>query len=232
MVIWPNSAGLIFLNTVCIVCILMKSTALVEATVLEYSNDGTVSVNESKKSGQTIIRVEKTSGSSNELRSLTRNIALQFSGAIGVRKAGLDALTFVEVFETLIQRESAFDPKAISAKGAKGLGQLMPETAKDLGVSDPFDPKANLTGSAKYFTKMLLQFGSLELALAAYNAGPDRVRQYKGVPPFEETKAYIAWIYKHAGLKAKTSEPVKATPASVPVITEKPLNGDVSVWEF
>ena len=64
----------------------------------------------------------------------------------------------------------------MSPKGAQGLGQLLPGTASDLGVSNPFDPHENLIGAAHYFTTQLLEFGSLELALAAYNAGPDRVR--------------------------------------------------------
>jgi len=89
------------------------------------------------------------------LRNLTRDVAIKYSGAPGVRKAGLDALTFVDVFAALIERESAFDPAALSPKGARGLGQLMPATASDMGVTNPFDPEANLNGSAKYLTHLL-----------------------------------------------------------------------------
>ena len=116
----------------------------------------------------------------NRLRELARTVAVQYAGSVGVRKAGLDALTFIEVFESLIQRESAFNPLAVSEKGAKGLGQLMPDTAREMGVNDPFDPHKNLIGSAKYFTQQLQRFGKLELALADYNAGPERVKQYGG----------------------------------------------------
>ncbi|MBL4582941.1 MAG: lytic transglycosylase domain-containing protein [Gammaproteobacteria bacterium] len=166
------------------------------------------------------------------MKSLTREIAVKLSGSIGVRKAGLDAFTFVDVFEALIQRESAFNPRAISPKGAKGLGQLMPGTAADMGVSDLFDARLNLIGSAKYLTSLLAEFGSLELALAAYNAGPERVRQYGGVPPFAETQAYIAWISAKAGVELNNPVPAQSVPAAVPVNKEQPLKGEISVWEF
>lgn len=201
------------------------------ATVLEYNEVGKVTVTETKREIASVASIAPVQSS--DLRSLTRDVAIRYSGAIGVRKAGLDAFTFVEVFEALIERESAFNPKAISPKGAQGLGQLMPDTASDMGVADPFDPETNLNGSAKYFTLMLAEFGSLELALAAYNAGPERVRKYDGVPPFAETKAYIDWIFRSAGVATNTPKPVNASaPASAPINKEQPLNGDVSVWEF
>lgn len=203
----------------------------VHATVLEYDGAGKVTITEIKE--QTAPPAVPTPADTTALRNLTRDVAIRYSGAMGVRKASLDALTFVEIFEALVERESAFDPTAVSAKGAKGLGQLMPGTASDMDVADPFDPESNLIGSAKYFTLLLAEFGSLELALAAYNAGPERVRKYKGVPPFAETKAYIDWISKTAGLGIEAPKPVNASARqSEPVNKEQPLNGDVSVWEF
>ncbi|WP_246079580.1 lytic transglycosylase domain-containing protein [Zongyanglinia marina] len=97
------------------------------------------------------------------------------------------------MFRSLIQAESAFNPNALSPKGAVGLGQLMPGTAKQLGV-DPYDMHQNLDGSARYLLAQLSTFGSIELALAAYNAGPHRIEQYGGVPPFRETRNYITRI--------------------------------------
>lgn len=98
------------------------------------------------------------------------------------------------LFEALIWQESRWDPLAMSPKGAIGLTQLMPGTARDLGV-DPLDPVANLNGGAQYLKKMLDSFdGDVTMALAAYNAGPMRVRQYRAVPPFVETQAYITSI--------------------------------------
>lgn len=91
----------------------------------------------------------------------------------------------------LIAVESGGNPKAVSPKGAMGLMQLMPETCRELGVSNPFDVWQNIEGGVRYLRRLLDQFGSVELALAAYNAGPGRVKAYGGVPPFKETQAFI-----------------------------------------
>lgn len=98
------------------------------------------------------------------------------------------------LFEALVWQESRWSPTAHSPKGAIGLTQLMPGTAQQLGVN-PFDPIANLHGGARYLRSMLTQFGGdIDLALAAYNAGPMRIAQYGGVPPFAETRNYVASI--------------------------------------
>ena len=198
-----------------------------------------MTITETASPSQRQIRLEQTKSLTNSkttdhstYRKLARNIGGKYAGAIGVRKAGLDALTFVDVFTTIIARESAFNPNAVSPKGAMGLGQLMPGTASDLGVSDPFDPKSNLIGSAKYFTNLLTEFGSLKLALAAYNAGPERVRKYAGIPPFKETKAYIAWILKGSGVTTRLDRPAKATGKAEQLNKDEALKGEISVWEF
>ena len=100
--------------------------------------------------------------------------------------------------KAIIMAESSYDPRAISKKGAKGLMQLMPLTAKSLGVEDVFDPTNNIRAGVAYFRKLLNQFnGDERLALAAYNAGSKRVRQYKGVPPFEATQLYIEKVFTY-----------------------------------
>ena len=96
-----------------------------------------------------------------------------------------------DLFLRLVQQESGWNQGAVSAKGAQGLAQLMPGTAARLGV-DASDPQQNLEGGARYLAMMYSRFGSWRLALAAYNAGPQAVEKYGGIPPYEETKGYVA----------------------------------------
>jgi soluble lytic murein transglycosylase-like protein len=96
----------------------------------------------------------------------------------------------------LVKVESGFDPQAVSPVGAKGLCQLMPRTARYLDVSDPFDPYQNLNAGARYLAQLINQFGDLRLALAGYNAGPVKVRQYGGVPPYGETRRFVREVLR------------------------------------
>ena len=98
-----------------------------------------------------------------------------------------------DLFLRLVQRESGWNPTAVSTKGATGLAQLMPGTAQLVSV-DIHDPKQNLDGGARYLRMMYDRFGTWRLALAAYNAGPEAVARYGGVPPFAETQAYVRAI--------------------------------------
>ena len=99
--------------------------------------------------------------------------------------------------KAIIAIESCFDRKAISSVGARGLMQLMPATAKELGVKDSFDANANIRGGIKYFSQMLARFNdNTKLALAAYNAGPHAVEKYGGIPPYAETKGYVKKVLK------------------------------------
>lgn len=115
-----------------------------------------------------------------DYRELARQIA---------QEEGVDP----DLFTRLVEAESGFRPNVTSSAGAYGLAQLMPGTAQELGV-DPRDPAQNLRGGARYLRQQLDRFGDTSLALAAYNAGPGRVQQYGGIPPFEETQNYVARI--------------------------------------
>lgn len=98
------------------------------------------------------------------------------------------------IFLNLVQQESGWNASAVSPKGAIGLAQLMPQTAKSLRV-DPNDPKQNLEGGARYLARQYRKFGTWKLALAAYNAGPQAVKKYKGIPPYKETQNYVQVIW-------------------------------------
>jgi Transglycosylase SLT domain len=111
-----------------------------------------------------------------------------------------------DLVNSVIHAESGFNVHAVSPKGAQGLMQLMPGTASQLGVKDVFDPEANVTGGSRYLRELLERYNfDLVKALAAYNAGPQRVEQYQGVPPFRETHAYVARIV-HEYNKKKIAE--------------------------
>ena len=99
------------------------------------------------------------------------------------------------LIDALVVIESGYDPSAVSRKGAMGLMQLMPETAKRLNVDDPFNPAENVRGGVREFSRLVRRYsGNLQLALAAYNAGEGAVSRYRGVPPYPETRSYVAKI--------------------------------------
>ena len=100
--------------------------------------------------------------------------------------------------KAVIKAESDFDPQVVSSQGAQGLMQLMPETAREVGVSNPFDPSESIYGGSFYLRKMLDSFDqNLDYALAAYNAGPGAVRKYGGIPPYAETQNYVRRVKRY-----------------------------------
>ena len=130
-----------------------------------------------------------------------------------------------DLINSVIHAESAFNPRAVSPKGAQGLMQLMPGTASQLGVRNAFDPHDNVEGGTAYLRQLLEQNNfDLIKALAAYNAGPHRVQRYRGIPPYYETRAYVARIvrdFNRKKLAEKTSSATKNKTRTHPGTTVK-----------
>lgn len=130
------------------------------------------------------------SGAPEEVRLPERNPPFRQALAEAAARHGLDE----KLLQAVVAVESGFRPRAVSPAGAAGLTQLMPATARDLGVEDRFDPVDNLRGGADYLARQLLKFQDVRLALAAFNAGPARVERLGRVPRIPETEAYVELV--------------------------------------
>jgi len=137
-------------------------------------------------------RVSTTAAMSSSVSAATPYAATFDSAAA---RTGVPA----SLLAAVAKQESGFDPTAVSPVGAEGLMQLMPGTAKSLGVTDPMNPTQAINGAADYLRTLINQFGSTQLALAAYNAGPGAVLKYHGVPPYPETQSYVRNVLSSMG---------------------------------
>jgi soluble lytic murein transglycosylase-like protein len=187
----------------------------VEAQVIDIASDGTVSV----RQGAGAATWEVVSPASD--KTVDQNgqpivpayaysdvnpppVPAQFATAL--KQAAVSANISPTLLAALVWQESRWNPQALSPKGAMGLAQLMPATARDLGVNAA-DPIANLSGGARYLRYLLDEFdGNVEKALAAYNAGPGRVRSAGGVPAIAETRNYVASIVRHISFSTGGSQ--------------------------
>ena len=161
--------------------LLSNQTAVLDGrAALQYKNSIRYQRNE--------VRVPGTPGSVPKFTGNYRGQYLQ-TAKDAARRYGIPE----DLFLRLVTQESGWNPQARSHKGAMGLAQLMPGTARLLGV-DPRDPVQNLDGGARYLAEQYRAFGDWRLALAAYNAGPEAVRKYGGVPPYRETRGYVTAI--------------------------------------
>ena len=186
-----------------------------EAQVMDIASDGTVSV----RQGAGAATWEVVSPASDQTVDQNGQLIVpawaysdtapppvpqQFEALL--KQAAAAANISPTLLSALVWQESRWNPQAVSPKGAMGLAQLMPGTARDLGVN-PADPAANLIGGARYLRQLLDQFdGNVEKALAAYNAGPGRVRNAGGVPAIAETQAYVASIVRRISYSTGASQ--------------------------
>ena len=144
----------------------------------------------------TTIDTDAASGSSTDFSTkLNEQLKTDTSLEAIFEKAAKTYNVDVELLKAMAKAESDFDANATSKSGAMGIMQLMPETAKGLGVTDAYDPEQNIMGGAKYIASLLKKYdGNVSYALAAYNAGSGNVDKYDGIPPFEETQKYVTKI--------------------------------------
>jgi soluble lytic murein transglycosylase-like protein len=128
---------------------------------------------------------------SEDYRPVPATIAYNDAIAEAAGRYGLDP----NLIRAVIRAESAFNPFAVSDAGAQGLMQLMPDVAEELAVADPFDPRQNILAGSKYLKDLLNRHhGNIDLAVASYNAGPEAVKRYRGVPPYRETRNYVKMV--------------------------------------
>ncbi len=129
-----------------------------------------------------------------------------------------------DLVRAVIQAESAFNPRAVSVKGAMGLMQLMPATARQFGVTDPFHPEQNIRAGVAYLRQLMdLYESDVHLALAAYNAGPGAVQRYSGIPPYRETQDYVKKITAVSGADDKPAPPRTVIYKWMDVVNGRPV---------
>lgn len=192
-----ENAGVRIINIICLVLLAFclnfcfQSQAL--ADVYSYEDkDGTITITDLRPKGrkyEVLVEIPKRTSAVPKPVRISPKSTRDFDRIINhyAIKRGLSS----PLLRAIIKTESNFNPMAVSPKGATGLMQLMPETWQDYGVRDPYDPQQNIAAGSAFFRDMLDQFKDVNFALAAYNAGPEAVIRYKGIPPYNETQQFV-----------------------------------------
>jgi len=198
-----------------ITALAMAASPLVAASAAEPDS----SAQKTSSAKALIVRADRRTGKL--VRSVAPVKAAQPSPVINVAeivdKAAHDNNVDPLLVHSIIQVESNYNPYAVSSKGAQGLMQLMPPTARDLGVRDSFDPRQNIEAGVRYLKYLQDLYKDDRLALAAYNAGPGAVEKYKSIPPYPETKDYVNRVGQQYGAAKKAAAQHLAEPVAPPV---------------
>ncbi len=203
--------------------VLVASSAAGETIRVERDRDGvhTLSNKPGKKNQRSSTPSATARAGSRRSRATLRKTPFAILIEHHARRSALDP----NLVRAVIQVESDFDPLAVSVKGAQGLMQLMPDTARELRVEDVWDPDENIRGGTTYLRQQLDRFGRIDLALAAYNAGPGAVERYRRIPPYRDTQDYVAEVLRlyrdGGGFFSSGTRPVvvKRGPDNVPMLS-------------